>query len=69
MLDQLGIQSSQRYSNKALQSNQQQGKCSGEAPAEEDATGKIAAEAAEGPCTQHAAGQCSSRPRLEEAEA
>ena len=64
MLDQLGIQSSQRYSNKALQSNQQQGKCSGEAPAEEDATGKIAAEAAEGPCTQHAAGNAAADPDL-----
>ena len=56
MLDQLGIQSSQRYSKKASQSNEQPKISSGEVPAEVDATGQIAADAADRPCTQHAAG-------------
>ena len=64
MLDQLGIQSSQRYSSKASKSIQQPGACSGEAPAEEDAIGEIAADAAESPCTLHAAGNAAADPIL-----
>ena len=62
MLDQLGIQSSQRYSNKATQSNKQPGICSGEAPAEEDATEETAANAADRPPMQDAAGNAGADP-------
>ena len=56
MLDQLDIQSSQRYNSKASQSSKQPRTSSEKALAEEDATGQVAADAAEGPCTQHTAG-------------